>query len=53
MRGRAPLFVGGSQLRRKEGIAPEVDLDLLGSSTEKKKEASICAFTSVSSISKK
>jgi hypothetical protein len=38
VRGRASFFVDGSQPRRNKG-------DLLGSSTEKKKEGSICTFT--------
>jgi hypothetical protein len=40
-RGRASFLVGGSQLRRNKE-------DLLGSSKEKKKKASICTFTHLS-----
>jgi hypothetical protein len=54
VRDRAALFVGGSQLRRKEGTAPEGDLDPLGSSTEKEEGSlDLCLFSSVSSISEK
>jgi hypothetical protein len=45
VRGRASLAVGGPQLKRKEETARGVDLDPLGSSAKKKKEALICAVT--------
>jgi hypothetical protein len=47
VRGRTSLVVGGVQLKRKEETARGVDLDPLGSSAEKK-EALICAATSLS-----